>query len=360
MKSIYSANLIFIFIVNILFFFSGICLNSLVIVSFWRSVQLRKKLCYFTIMVLSCCDLQAVLTNHPLMGLVAVLWLTEKINVHSGWLTIAHMFLNVANGSSLVALLVMSFDRYLATHYPIFHRTSVTKGKLLILFTFAVAIEITLTAISINNLIISYAVGLLIFCIISIPPTFFINYKLFTVARKSRRNNGISSKMKKSFLLKNISSCLLVVACLIVLSIPTLVYIGLRLISKEKQSALDNAHLAALWARTTATTISTFNCLIFYWKNKTLRAEGMKVVKSMKICPCFFYLRSYYWNNSNSNPSKRFGHCTDPLWRKIFNWSSDLWKLDIKVQFLRRILTDRILAAIILKHAYCFWIFLTL
>ena len=116
---------------------------------------------------------------------------------------------------------------------------------------------------------------------------FFNNYKLFTVARKSRQNNGISPNMKKSFLLKNVSSCLLVVACLIVLSIPTLVYIGLRIISKETHSTPDNAHLAALWARTTATMISTFNCLIFYWKNKTSRTEGMKVIKSMKICPCF-------------------------------------------------------------------------
>jgi hypothetical protein len=49
--------------VNEFFFFSGICLNSLVILTFWRSVQLRKKLCYFMIMVLSCCDLLAVLTN---------------------------------------------------------------------------------------------------------------------------------------------------------------------------------------------------------------------------------------------------------------------------------------------------------
>ena len=292
MEFIYSVSLIFIFIVNIMFFFSGICLNSLVIVSFWISVQLRKKLCYFTIMVLSCCDLLAVLTNHPLTGLVAMLWLTEKIKVYPGWLVIIHYLSNMSNGFSLLALLVMNFDRYLATHYPIFHRTSVTKGKLLILFTFAVVIQITLTAISINNLIISYAVGLLIFCIIFILPMFFINYKLFTVARKSRQNNGISSKMKKSFLLKNISSCLLVVACLIVLSTPTLVYIGLRLISKERQSTLDNAHLAALWARTTASMISTFNCLIFYWKNKTLRTEGMKVIKSMKMCPCFFYLRS--------------------------------------------------------------------
>ena len=61
MEMIYFVNLIFIFVVNMLFFFSGICLNSLVIVSFWRFVQLRKKLCYFTIMILSCCDLLVAL-----------------------------------------------------------------------------------------------------------------------------------------------------------------------------------------------------------------------------------------------------------------------------------------------------------
>ena len=72
MESIYSFNLISILVVNILFFCSGICLNSLVIVSFWRSVQLRKKLCYFMIMVLSSCDLLVVLTNHPVTSLLTM------------------------------------------------------------------------------------------------------------------------------------------------------------------------------------------------------------------------------------------------------------------------------------------------
>ena len=89
MKIVYSVNLIFIFVVNILFFFSGICLNSLVIVSFWRSVQLRKKLCYFMAMLLSCCDLLVVLTNHPLTALTTMLWFTEKINVRPGWMVIS-------------------------------------------------------------------------------------------------------------------------------------------------------------------------------------------------------------------------------------------------------------------------------
>ena len=284
MELVYFVNLIFIFVINILFFFSGICLNSLVIISFWRSVQLRKKLCYFMIMVLSCCDLLVVLTNHPFTALATILWLTKKINVYPSLLLILLEVLHVFSGFSLLALFVMNIDRYLATHYPIFHQTSVTNGKLLTIFTFAVIIEITLAVVSVNDLVISYQIGLLIFCVIFIPPMLFINYKLFNVARKNRRNNEISPEMKIFFPLKNISSCLLVVACLIVLSIPTFIYIGLRLTSKETEFTLDNAQIAALWTNTIISMNSTFNCLIFYWKNKTLRAEGMKVIKSMKIC----------------------------------------------------------------------------
>ena len=284
MEVIYFVNLIFIFVVNILFFFSGICLNSLVIVSFWRSVQLRKKLCYFMIMILSCCDLLVALTSHPAMTLTAMLWLSKKMNAYPEWLVISVHLAYISSFSSPLALLVMSVDQYLATHYPLFHRTSVTKKKLLTLFIFLFFIQITVTIMSINDLVIPYQVGLLILGILFISPIMFINYKLFTVTRKSCRNNGISPEIKKSFSLKNISSCLLVVACLLALFIPLSVYIVLRLTSKENENTLDNAEIAGLWVATILSMNSTFNCLIFYWKNKILRAEGMKVIKSIKIC----------------------------------------------------------------------------
>jgi small-conductance mechanosensitive channel len=187
-------------------------------------------------------------------------------------------------GFSLLALLVMNFDRYLATYYPIFHRTSVTKGRLLTLLAILITVEVTLMLISYNDFVITYQVGLLIFFIIIFLPMLFINYKLFAVARKSRRNKRISPEMKKTFSLKNISSCLLAVACFVVLNIPVFVYIGLNITLTAKEWTLDNALLAALWASTTTSMNSTFNCSIFYWKNKILRTEGMKVIKSMKIC----------------------------------------------------------------------------
>ena len=190
------------------------------------------------------------------------------------------------NGFVLVlfALLVMNFDRYLATSYPIFHRTSVTKRRLLTLLATLIVVEVILKVMSVNDFLISNQWHAAIFFSLFIPPMLFINYKLFLVVMKSRKNKSMSPEIKKKFSLKHISSCLLIVACLVVLSIPLGVYIGLRINSSETTYTLDNANLAATWARTIALMNCTFNCLIFYWKNKVLRTEGLKVLKSMKIC----------------------------------------------------------------------------
>ena len=72
-----------------------------------------------------------------------------------------------------------------------------TKGKLLALFTFSVIIEITVAVMCRNHLVTPYEVSVLILCTISIPPMFFMFH----------------FEMKKCFSLKNVSSCLLVVAC---------------------------------------------------------------------------------------------------------------------------------------------------
>ena len=121
------------------------------------------------IMVLSCCDLLVVLTNHPMTALRAMLWLTEKINVYPAWILISQDLLRIFLGFSLLVLFVMNVDQYLATHYPILHRTTVTKEKLFTLFTFmAVIIEITLVAMSINNLFIPYGMELVFLYFLSV------------------------------------------------------------------------------------------------------------------------------------------------------------------------------------------------
>ena len=58
-------SLICLCVVNGFFTLAGIFLNSVVIISLWKSSQLRRKTCYFMILVLSCFDLGVVMVGHP-------------------------------------------------------------------------------------------------------------------------------------------------------------------------------------------------------------------------------------------------------------------------------------------------------
>ena len=284
MESAYFINLIFIFVLNVFFFFSGVCLNSVVIISFWRSVQLQKKLCHFMIMVLSCCDFVGVVANNPLVAINAMLLMTEKLDVNATWPHLVCKLTIIFPVSSLLALLVMNFERYLATFYPIFHRSSMSKRRLLALFAILIMIQAVLVALSANDSVIPFHVCALITFMFLTPPMLFINYKLFVFVRKSRRNREVSTKMKQVFSLKNISSCLLAVACFVTLSIPVFVYVGLTMKSTHAAFTLNsNAVLTGTWAMTIVSMNSTLNCLIFYWKNKVLRTEGLKVIKGIKL-----------------------------------------------------------------------------
>ena len=281
MELFYFINLIFIFVLNVLFFFSGICLNSLVIISFWRSVQLRTKLCYFMILVLSCCDLLAVLNNSPLTVLTTVLWLTESFDVFPTWVVVGSNLTTFFSWCSLLALLVLSLDRYLATYYSIFHRTSVTKGRLLTLLLTFIALAGSLVMTSVNSWLITPQLADIIFMTVFFPSMLSLNYELFIISR--RRCRSISGTIKRGFSLKSASSCLLAVACFLMVTIPVFLYVTLGKISKGTDKN-HRVRLAGWWANTMVAMNATFNSLNFYWKNNILRTEGMKVVKSMNIC----------------------------------------------------------------------------
>ena len=269
--------LIFLCIVNIIFTFFGVFLNALVIASLLKSTQLRKKLCYFMVLVLSCFDFVTVITNHPLFCLSLVFWLTENYDLlHKMeiYVHLASMFL----GFSVSALQVMSFERYLGAYYPVFHRSSVSKRRLLTLLSVLLILFTALVIISTRNLLISLPVAGIIFSIITFPPFIFINYKLYRISKKHGRRNAVLPQRKSRIDLKNISTCLLAAACLFFLSITVSVYIALALYD----ASTTNAKLCYFWAKTIAVMNSTCNSLIFFWKNKVLRAEGMKILKTLK------------------------------------------------------------------------------
>ena len=120
---------------------------------------------------------------------------------------------------SFNALVVMSFDRYLATSSPIVHRTSVTKRRVSTLLVILNTVSVILFFLSLKDFVISYAVAILIGFNIHFPPMLVLNYKLLKITKTRRRNKKIApdeaTGIKKSFSAKNISSCLLAVTCFV-------------------------------------------------------------------------------------------------------------------------------------------------
>ena len=125
MDLIISIQMIFLCAVNICFTFIGIVLNSLVIISFWKSSQLRKKLCYLMIIVLSWVDVLAIVANHPPLVMFSIIILTEHSEHLLPTIIIYGRISSMFFAFSLITLFVMSLERYLSTAFPIFHRKSV-------------------------------------------------------------------------------------------------------------------------------------------------------------------------------------------------------------------------------------------
>ncbi len=276
-------NALFLCAVNALFMIAGIFLNSVVIISLWRS-QIGKKPCYFMIRILSCFDLVVVTVTHPLLILSTITMyfgdvseLREKIR----------LFICVLLQSfSMISLFVLNVERFLAIAYPYFYKRVVTKERLLsslAVMLFVATVQTTLYYCELEAGKIMIRVSLLVFVCIPV----YLNYKMFVTAKSKQANDiivlgsgasGEIEKEKRFVSFKRISTCSLVVVCTFICFFPSIVYSGLCWKLETSLFRQKQFLLLALWANTSFSMGSTFNCLIFFWRNTVLRREGMKIL----------------------------------------------------------------------------------
>ena len=264
--------LIFLCVLTMIFLFSGAVLNTLVIITILKSTQLRKKSCHFLIMVLSCCDLLTVVIYSSAFLLSFTIQFNENNELYTKMAICWHLIKLLA-GISLLALMVMGIERYLGVYYPIFHKTSVTRLTLLAIF---IILTTTLVIISTNDLVLSRLVAAAIFMVVFMPPFMFFNHNLFNISRKMRLKK-ITAEKRRKINLKNVNTCLL--ACFVFFSIPVCFHVVFSIV---EGSMSDNARLSRTWIGTTYVINCSFNSLIFFWKNKVLRSEGIKIIKKIK------------------------------------------------------------------------------
>ena len=134
-------NSILLCVLNASFMVAGITLNFVVIISLWRSSQLRKKLCYFMILASSGFDLAVVTIVQPLLILSIILWSMQMY--HAGIETLRKYAFIFFVGFSMFALLTLNIERFLALTCPFFHQAVITKGKLAIFLALQMLITVS-------------------------------------------------------------------------------------------------------------------------------------------------------------------------------------------------------------------------
>ena len=263
-----STNLIFLAMVNGVFFFVGIFLNSIVIVALLRSRQHLKTLCSFMILVVTCFDLATVTVCHPLIITSSYIWSTGDHDTKNIYHRIKK-YSKILYHFSFMALLVMNIDRFLAIRYPFFHKQQVTKQRLMALlgvFLVMILIERVLAYKDIFGIICYAAEAVLVGVFLVV--ILIVNHKIYKIAKTARRG-----------LVAGISTCILAIACFVLFSLPLIIYSAIQFTPEILHE--DNGMLFALWASTFACINSAVNCLIFFWKDNSLRREGMEVMKSL-------------------------------------------------------------------------------
>ena len=281
--SLFKVNAGLLCAVNVVIAFFGLILNLVVITSLLTS-KLRRRLCYFMILVLSCFDLVVVLVVHPILIIEAIGWLLE-----TKFYSIEMYYLNQLFEFSLTALLTMTIERYLALVHPYFHHRFMTKSKLIaILALLQVPFLIPYSTVG-NKKARRYIKPYLLTLHVAVLLVMFIlNLKLYRLVQVLRQHEVIplgnlaesgqtDTKLKKSKLtLGKVSACLLVVVCSTVCYFPIFVFFGLDL-SSEGDWDVKNRWIFH-WTKTLLTMNSTLNCLIFFYKNNVLRRRGKEMM----------------------------------------------------------------------------------
>ena len=284
-----SVNAIFLYILNISFMLTGIFLNSLVITSLWRSSQLRMKLCYFMILVLSCFDMAVVSIIHPLLIWSTISWYMGAYHEDIEATRINTSIL--LQGFSMFALLTLNIERFLALTCPFFHQRAVTKVKLIIFLALQMIILVALSPLlffyakTIGNMLITALLSFALFVFI------FLNYKVLDIAKSKRENGRVAptdiatvsyeERKKEKRKYRSISTCSLAVCCFFICFSPEIINSAWRFTLKDERNN-KQFMLFNIWSNTFSAIGSTLNCLIFFWRNSILHREGMRIAKCLR------------------------------------------------------------------------------
>ena len=248
-----------------------ICLNSVTILAYWKSSQLRKKTTNFLIFILSINDLAVGIIVGPLfitlfIREIALKRATDIIN----YLNLCSIvFLSTI---SFQTMIIMNCERYLGIVHPIFHRMKVTKKRLLRCLIF-----IWIFGAAQNVLLFHYEAVIIklitIEVILLLVLLLYMYVKIYLSAPKSRNkvHQDEMQRFKEKTFMKNAK---LAKSCFLVIISSYICFIPASIVNGMTRNRSEGVYLMQIWCEVLLLLNSCLNSVLFFWSNNCLRKEA--------------------------------------------------------------------------------------
>ena len=300
----FTINGIVALVVNGILAVTGTLVNSLVILTFWKSPNLRKKIPFFLIMMLSIADLAVGVFVHPLFILA---WTRQLSGMGDCTSKTAYIVATTLFPSfSAMTQCVINIERYLAIVHPFVYERRVTKGNVFAATLFLCSLSTPATITLFFDAKMQSKIAM--FNVTAVCLTTIVVYaRIYQIARQKRRmvpkpsmlsaersphersaasldcgqTTAAGKREKLREFIKDIklaNTFILIVVSAQVCYFPCAVY-NLYVYLNKSPALTVPLMMTGTWALTFSTIISSLNSLIFFWKNSRLRTEMLRMVR---------------------------------------------------------------------------------
>ena len=262
-----------------------VLLNAVAVITIWKTSQLRRKPCYFVILLQSSVDLGVGCVALPIFIAALLAPFTTNIDVCTV-LIVSKSATVFPVGLSIVTLSALTVERYIGVLHPYSYKTLVTKRRIVMFVLGGVLVPSSVNAASMltEYFFIKYIVtGLLAVFLIF---TIFARIRIYLVLRRLARSEarphedgGEENEKRRRVLreMKHAMSCFIVVISSLILLAPY----TLMPIFTQMGKMNFNAYLA--WSGSLILLMCTVNSVIFFWGNTVLRQEAIKILKNSSV-----------------------------------------------------------------------------
>ena len=283
-------------ILSVFIILTTVILNSLTVLTFWRTPRLRKNVLIYLVMILSSVDAGNGIFCYPTLTVRMAYELMERPKC---WhIDVQAKLFRISGTLTLSLVSAISIERYFGVSHPLIHLTKVTKSKLLqfLVLVWSICALPIVPSIFIDgllNLIPIITCALLVLIIICAQTTTGLTVIHASVKREGLRQGNLNpertdnvdvrkSRKEKLHILKQFrmaKSSFLISLCYFCCFMPTLLVLGVMV----NELTASTRALASPWCLLLLMSNSCLNSIIFYWRNASLRKETMNVLKNIKV-----------------------------------------------------------------------------